>query len=356
MIFFLLIFFIFFVLITFLTLSSIKKIFNENYSNKKIFITSFILTFIYFWLMTIFRLNNFFEIVRILYYYLGLLNFAFFISIFVLLLKVVVEKIFKNNNLKKYYKYTFLFFFFLISILSIYNFSNLNIQKFDLYSDKVDKDYKIVQISDIQYWSVDKKYLEKVINLAISQKPDFIVFTWDLIDFEWYKLQDFNIFNDVKVPIYFERWNHEFYHFPEKILSYLKQLSSVKLLLNEKVSFNNYIDLVWIDFDTREEDNYLIVADWIELNQNKFNILLYHAPEYVEYSAHKWFDLQLYGHTHWGQIWPFTILVDFIYKYWDWFFTVWNSNIYTTDWAALWGPKMRLWSQNEITVFNIIKK
>jgi hypothetical protein len=50
---------------------------------------------------------------------------------------------------------------------------------------------------------VSKKYMENVMKLAVEQNPDFILMVGDLIDFETYKLEDFECFGDVPVPIYF---------------------------------------------------------------------------------------------------------------------------------------------------------
>ena len=94
----------------------------------------------------------------------------------------------------------------------------------------------------------------------------------------------------------------------------------------------------------------------IELNESKFSILLYHEPKGIEFAVEKGFDLALFGHTHAGQIWPITVLIDKMYKYGDGYYEEDNTKIYTTDGAGLWGPQMRLDSQNEIVVFKLIAK
>ena len=50
------------------------------------------------------------------------------------------------------------------------------------------------------------------------------------------------------------------------------------------------------------------------------------------------------------------ILVDAIYDYSDGFYEINSTKIYTTDGAGLWGPRLRLGSQNEIVIFNLKKK
>ena len=50
------------------------------------------------------------------------------------------------------------------------------------------------------------------------------------------------------------------------------------------------------------------------------------------------------------------MLIDKMYKYGDGYFEENNTIIYTTDGAGVWGPRMRLDSQNEIVVFKLIVK
>mgnify|MGYP005998689753 CR=1 FL=1 len=140
-------------------------------------------------------------------------------------------------------------------------------------------------------------------------------------------------------------------------MSYISNFSIIEVLDNKKTIFNDDIYITGIDYDNRNSDfDYLETLKNLWIDNDKFNILLYHSPNYIEETASFWYDLQLYWHTHAWQIFPFTLLVDFLYKYSDWFFKLWNTNIYVSDWAALWWPKMRFWSQNEITLFNIKKQ
>jgi uncharacterized protein len=172
-----------------------------------------------------------------------------------------------------------------MSILSLLNFSNIAVENYQIDSTKVSDDYRFVHISDIQFGSVGKEYLDRVIELAIDQQPDFIVFTGDLIDFDYYKLEDFDIFKNIDVPIFFERGNHEFYHFPERIMEYLQTFSIIEVLDNKKVDFNDEITITGIDYNEQTHDNFKSVLSSIAIDTTKFNIQLFHSPEFVEYSA-----------------------------------------------------------------------
>ena len=61
----------------------------------------------------------------------------------------------------------------------------------------------------------------------------------------------------------------------------------------------------------------------------------------------------LSGHTHGGQIFPVTLIVKWLYEYPQGLTLLENFALYTTDGAGLWGPNLRLGTQNEIAVFTI---
>jgi len=345
---------------SFITLSTLFLIFLfKQWQTKKMVKIDVLYSFLWsaVYLGVFFLARNYdYNIIRGLFYYLGFLNFSF-IAIALYGLIYLIQKLFKLKNcLSK--KSVILFFIIsplIISAVAIYNFQKgISIEEIEIKSEKLTKEYRFLQVSDIQYGTVTKRYFDRVIKLITEQNVDFVVFTGDLVDFDQYSEEDLLVLNTIDVPVYFERGNHEFYHFPEKILATLEKTGNVDVLLNEKVSFGE-IDVIGIDYQT-DSDKYKELIKSIDINKNQFSVLLYHEPKNVEYSAELGFDLLLYGHTHGGQIWPFTELVDYIYTYGDGLHKIGQSHIYTSDGAALWGPRMRLGSQNEMVIFSVSPK
>jgi predicted MPP superfamily phosphohydrolase len=332
-----------------LQLFLIKESFGKGVC-KKDFLYTFLFSIFIFVSIIIFR-NYFFEVVRAFYFYLGFLNFISIASIFYFITKTVLF-ILKIKINKIFLSRIFLFLAIFFTALSSFNFfSKIEVVEYIIESNKVSREYRFVQVNDIQYGTVTKEYFEKVVDLVEEQDPEFVVFVGDLVDFEGYKEDDFKILEKIKSPIYFERGNHEFYHFPEKLIAYLEKVSNVNLLINKKEAFGE-IDITGIDYE-RDQERYGEVLKEIPLDKNRYNILIYHEPKNVEVSLEHGFDLLLYGHTHAGQIWPFTEVVDLMYEYADGFFKVGDSFVHTSDGAALWGPRMRLGSQNEIVLFTV---
>lgn len=291
--------------------------------------------------------------VRLLYDYLGLISFAFFFSLGYWLLFFPLKYVGRHHWVaNRYFGSLFCLLLLAVISLAIYNFHKpLTVVNYEFESAKISRVYRFVQISDIQYGTISKQRMNSILEQAYSLKPEFIVFTGDLVDFNGYQREDFQRLAESPVPIFFERGNHEFYHDPTRLLEDLKSISRVRLLLNEAAIFDE-LQLVGIDF-SREPGHLLRQLSSIDLDRNRYLILLYHEPRDVEVGSRHHFDLMLFGHTHGGQIWPWTLVIDWIYPYGDGYFKQLNSHIYTSDGASLWGPKMRLGSQNEILLFTL---
>ncbi|MDF1562283.1 MAG: metallophosphoesterase [Deltaproteobacteria bacterium] len=82
-------------------------------------------------------------------------------------------------------------------------------------------------------------------------------------------------------------------------------------------------------------------------------ILLSHAPWEVERAAEAGVDLMLSGHTHGGQIWPFSYLVATRYAHLVGRHRVGGLELIISRGLGTWGPRMRLWPQGEILLLTL---
>jgi predicted MPP superfamily phosphohydrolase len=78
-------------------------------------------------------------------------------------------------------------------------------------------------------------------------------------------------------------------------------------------------------------------------------VLLAHQPKAIFDAARLGVDLQLSGHTHGGQIWPFTYLVKLQQPYLEGLHRHGDTQIYVSSGTGYWGPPMRLGTRAEIT-------
>ncbi len=82
-------------------------------------------------------------------------------------------------------------------------------------------------------------------------------------------------------------------------------------------------------------------------------IYLSHSPWEAERAADLGVDLMLSGHTHGGQIWPFTYLVRLAYPYVAGRYDVGTMTLLVSRGTGFWGPPMRLFRRAEITAITL---
>lgn len=177
------------------------------------------------------------------------------------------------------------------------------------------KGYKILQISDLH----NKKFGDNqdvLIQKMKSIDPDIIAITGDLIDSKSYDAEvSMQLIREIvkKYPVYFVTGNHE--QWSGKYNNLEKELKKydVNVLRNEHVGIRKgeqEINLLGIDdpeFGTGNRDEGNIIIDEIkkakiEMQPDKYNVLLSHRPEFIKEYTNERLDLVLSGHAHGGQV------------------------------------------------------
>jgi hypothetical protein len=214
----------------------------------------------------------------------------------------------------------------------------------------------IVQISDLHLGYIHGiDFLEGVVEQVNALKPDLILITGDLFDGMDGVLESLvpslKKFESTQ-GIFFVIGNHETYLGLEGSLSVLKK-AEIKVLRNEMVDIDG-LQIVGLD-DLALNINPKLLEEILEFKKNQPNILMYHTPVNVDIIKKSGVDLQLSGHTHLGQLFPFSIITHIAHKGYDYgLFTEGDFSLYTTSGVGTWGPPMRTGHHPEIV--NIILK
>jgi len=90
-----------------------------------------------------------------------------------------------------------------------------------------------------------------------------------------------------------------------------------------------------------------------KLSRERFTLLLKHKP-LIDRDAVGLFDLQLSGHVHKGQIFPFSLITKFYYPKHAGMLKSNNGFLYVSRGAGTWGPPIRFLSPPEVTVIELI--
>jgi uncharacterized protein len=235
----------------------------------------------------------------------------------------------------------------------------------------------LAQLSDIHLGHFyGKKFAERIVRQVNALKPDLIVVTGDILDgmggnFE----QQIEPLKELSAPLgkYAVTGNHEYYIGMDRALGILNK-TRLQILNNERVHIND-LDLVGVGYPgirRLEEIKNLPVNNLPAVPR----ILLFHTPTNLQvntdvqsdghfktywmpdtsYTLNKALkiDLQLSGHTHHGQIFPFNFLTGWLFKGYDYGLNQDSGfQLYTSGGTGSWGPPMRTSGRPEIVLITL---
>jgi len=199
---------------------------------------------------------------------------------------------------------------------------------------------------------------EAIAELIRGADPDILVSTGDLVDAEINHLEGLaEIFGTIRPPLgkYAVTGNHEFYAGVGQALQFTRR-AGFSILRGEAVTVGNILRIAGVDDPTaaalgegagRPEKEVLGGTA-----SPMYTILLKHRPLLSD-GSRGLFDLQLSGHTHKGQIFPFRYVVGRPFPLLSGLFPFGGAYLYTSRGTGTWGPPMRFLSPPEVTVIDI---
>jgi len=231
----------------------------------------------------------------------------------------------------------------------------------DLSFEKISRPLTLVQLSDIHLDGlVSANWVQKIVDQVNAVDADFVLFTGDLFDRHPDHLRPhLRALSGLKAKYgkLAVSGNHDFYsHYPH-FQSILKdigfELIDNQLIQMEGVQFVGIPDKQAVQFGAERRH----VRDILALrDRQQLVVMLDHRPEDFEANVEAGIDFQLSGHTHWGQIPPWGLLVRLRYRYANGLKRFQESLIYTSKGTGTWGPPMRLFGRSEIVKIRLLPK
>jgi predicted MPP superfamily phosphohydrolase len=273
-----------------------------------------------------------------------------FISFWVVSMAIIFNILSPTNS--KIIGYASIVIIILLFFVSYFTTRFFVIKEVILKSNKIDKDYCLVFVSDIHLGSNDQNHLRRLISKVQEIKPEALLIGGDLLDSTSFQIEELNLFNDLNIPIYFITGNHEYYlKDSDKRLAALQNYKIITLD-NISVVFKN-LNIIGISDNIYHENKVKHVKSLVK--KELFNICLIHQPSIWDEVSDD-VDIMLSGHTHKGQIFPFYFLVKLKFKYIYGIYQSSKSTLCVSSGAGTWGPKMRLGSFNEVIKLNLYMK
>jgi uncharacterized protein len=199
------------------------------------------------------------------------------------------------------------------------------------------------------------RFLARLVGMLRQLKADVVFISGDLFDgtkvdarrlvSPWKQLKP-------KFGSYFVTGNHEEFSDPRKYLEAIEG-SGIHVLRSEKVNLDG-LQVVGVPYrDTGDAEHFESILENADLDRERASVLLAHVPQGLPIAEKQGISLQLSGHTHGGQIFPFTwftwrIFGDYTYglkKFGE-------LLVYTSSGAGTWGPPMRVCTQPEIVLIS----
>lgn len=243
---------------------------------------------------------------------------------------------------------------------------DIRTEKVVIMTDKIPKEtgrLRIVQISDVHLGlTVRKERLENIINEIKRAGPDIIVSTGDLVDGQINNLAGLAEILKKVSPRYGKfaiTGNHEFYAGIDQALAFIKD-AGFTILRGEAITVEGIISIAGVDDPAGKiygRSKNIPEKDLLSGSRHKlFTVLLKHRPV-IEKDSIGLFDLQLSGHTHKGQIFPFSIATWLYYPVHAGKLNIKDTAyLYVSRGSGTWGPPIRFLSPPEVTVIDIIHK
>ncbi|GAA5175183.1 metallophosphoesterase [Niveibacterium umoris] len=226
--------------------------------------------------------------------------------------------------------------------------------------------FTIAQISDIHVGPTIKRgYLDRIVDRVNTLQPDLIAVTGDLVDGS---VHDLAAHTDplkrlaARYGAYFVTGNHEYYSNAHAWIAEVERLG-VKVLMNEHVVLDHggaklvvagVTDYTAHHFDPRHRSDPLAALAGAPANAAA-KVLLAHQPRSAEAAADAGFDLQLSGHTHGGQFFPWNLFVPLQQPFTAGLHKLRDLWVYTSRGTGYWGPPKRFGAPSEITRLRLVR-
>jgi hypothetical protein len=207
---------------------------------------------------------------------------------------------------------------------------------------------------------VRENRLGNILKAVKKENPDILVSTGDLVDGQIDNLSRLAAMLREVNPRYGKyaiTGNHEFYAGLDQSILFTEQ-AGFTMLRGERADIENVLTIAGVDDPQarsfglyRGGDEAGVLAG---LPEDRFVLLLKHRP-LIDHASRGLFDLQLSGHVHRGQIFPFSILTALYYETQSGLARLQGgSSLYVSRGSGTWGPPIRFLSPPEVTVIDIV--
>jgi predicted MPP superfamily phosphohydrolase len=245
-------------------------------------------------------------------------------------------------------------------VIGFFNARNPRVKMLELNISKQVDSVKMLDIavaSDIHLGTIiGRERLNEIVDKINNIHADLVLFPGDIVDEDLAPVVNQNLGEmlrtiKAKYGVYAITGNHEYIGGVEEAVKYLTE-HGIRVLRDEVVNVNGSIVLVGREDRSISQFNGKKRKPLAELmtgvDKRYPIILMDHQPFGLHEAVEQGADLQLSGHTHHGQLWPFNAITNAIYELSWGYKKIEQTQFYVSSGVGTWGPPVRLGNTPEI--------
>jgi predicted MPP superfamily phosphohydrolase len=240
-------------------------------------------------------------------------------------------------------------------VYGTWNASNIKITSYQIHITKKAgslKQLNIVMISDLHLNDIGEQRGLQIINKVNQLKPDLVLIPGDIVPVEKPQVAEILRKLKCKYGVFASLGNHDYYEGDlNRRIHWLEQVG-INVVRDNSIKVAGSFYLIGRDDKSYEmisgvkRKKIAVLAAGI--NRELPLIVFDHQPVDLEAAKEAGIDLQLSGHTHKGQIFPFNLITGKVFKINYGYLKIGNLQVVVSSGAGTWGPPVRIASSSEV--------
>lgn len=224
------------------------------------------------------------------------------------------------------------------------------------------KEYRVVLITDLHLGTIIRSsFLQKIVERTNLLEPDLILLGGDIVDEDVNSVVEQDMQQYLRqfrsgLGVYAITGNHEYISRQVETLEEYLRKSGILMLRDSVVTADSLIRIIGREDRAASRFRGIRRKPLEQLVNNQFGgiqILLDHQPFELHEAEKYGIDLQLSGHTHHGQLFPFQYITRRVYEISWGYGRRGNTHYYVSCGVGTWGPRIRLGNRPEIVLIRL---
>ena len=255
----------------------------------------------------------------------------------------------------------------LLTGYGVWNAFNIKIREVEISIKGLTQEIRTVHISDVHLGSLwGKRYVEKIADKIKELNPDVIFNTGDMFEGRVHFRENADVLGalrELEIPHFFVYGNHDKTAGLQKVINQMEN-ANITVLRNEIVNFGE-LQIIGLDHMLANENTFDMhaqpgdetiksVMERLPVEEKRPVIVLHHSPDGASYMQAKGVDLLLAGHTHAGQIFPFTFFAKMMFRHNSGLYKHEMMNIYVSEGTGTIFLPVRFGTRSEIALIRLV--